>query len=115
MKRRYIGFAGHLIVAEYCRFHIATEIGDVLVSTVGAYQPPGHKRGEWETIGVARLYETMVFRLGTSFCSCGCGAREVESWSEIDFAGYNDVRAAEDGHEAMCQKYETEAVAASTA
>lgn len=111
-ERRYRGFAGHFCASEDCLFHITTEIGDVLVSTVGAYrvpQPHGrHRNGEpWGEIGMGRKYETMVFRMGSAVCSCGCGEREISSHNEIDFAGYNDVKSATEGHEAMCQKYET--------
>jgi hypothetical protein len=112
--RRHRGFAGHLIVSDYCRFHLSTEVGDVLVSTIGAYVSPSKPDG-FTTIGCGRLYETMVFRLGATVCDCGCGEREVASFGEIDFAGYNDPRAATDGHEAMIEKYEQILIAAPVA
>lgn len=35
----WFGHAGHLIVAQWCRFHLCTLIGDIMVSTVGEYVP----------------------------------------------------------------------------
>lgn len=105
MKRTYFGNAGHLIVGNWCRFHITTRIGDVLVSTVGEYYPrPDDAKPT--TIGVNRLYETMVFRVADgSECQCGCGL-PFHDGSEIDFAAYNDPKDANAGHERMCAKYE---------
>lgn len=94
----WFGHAGHLIVARWCRFHMATKVGDYLVSTVGEYWPerpvreihakvhdPGwlaakrHLLGDefdaaymrrfgFEEIGYGRKYETMVFR-ATKVCT----------------------------------------------
>jgi len=85
---KWFGLAGHLIVGRWCRFHMATQVGRVLVSTVGQYMPPeglmrsflelrgidhDSARGDSldhlfeETfrngvdIGCGRQYETMVF------------------------------------------------------
>lgn len=108
MKIKQLGFAGHLIVARDCRFHLTREVGNVLVSTVGAYDP-AHDRGKrkgWETVGCDRLFETMVFKLGGP-CKCKekCGARKVADWSELDFEGYNTAEAAQQGHEKMVRKW----------
>lgn len=111
MKRQYFGNAAHLCVSDECRFHIATKIGDWLISTVGDYVAPSDekKRGmdRYTEIGYNRKYETMVFRAaGGNSCACGCGLPEPDSLGEIDFAGYNTAAEANEGHEAMCQKYE---------
>jgi hypothetical protein len=109
--RRYLGFAGHLVVSDSCRFHLTTHIGDVLISTVGAYEAPviGFRpedpASRFTDIGYRRKYETMVFVLGDALCPCGCGERLVGNWSEVDFAGYNSPREATEGHEAMCVKW----------
>lgn len=42
---KWYGQAAHLIVGQWCRFHMATEIGPWLVSTVGAYVHPRHSGG----------------------------------------------------------------------
>ena len=36
---KWYGNAGHFIGSNSCRFHLCTEIGDFLVSTVGDYFP----------------------------------------------------------------------------
>ncbi len=95
---RWFGRAGHLIVADRCRFHLHTHVGPVCVSTVGEYFPLPD--GPMDEIGVDRLYETMVFRLGDDDAP--------SSWESIDFGGYNDLRGAEAGHLAMCRRWAEE-------
>jgi hypothetical protein len=98
MKRRYLGRAGHVIVSRDCQFHIHTHIGKWCISTVGEYYPRSiPSDGPPEPIGSGRVYETMVFNLRS---------RE-NRWANVDFAGYNDMRKAEEGHEEMCRKYES--------
>jgi hypothetical protein len=36
---RWFGHAGHFICAEWCRFHLCTQVGPYLISTVGEYVP----------------------------------------------------------------------------
>jgi hypothetical protein len=36
---KWFGSAGHLIVGQWCRFHLCTQVGDYYVSTVGEYWP----------------------------------------------------------------------------
>lgn len=100
---RWFGCAGHFICGHQCRFHLCTQVGDHLVSTVGDLW---HERGsreiharvrdpEWlarnqpllgddfdraymerfgyQEIGLGRLYETMVFRAGKPCDSRTCG------------------------------------------
>lgn len=92
---KWFGAAAHLCVGHWCRFHLATQVGNYLVSTVGEYWPERpvreshalvhdklwlskhqHLRGDkfdaaymerfgFETIGSERKYETMVFQAGT--------------------------------------------------
>lgn len=113
------GEAAHFICGRWCRFHMATEIGPFLVSTVGLYVHPRHAQGhegpeaEWlaahpdgEEIGSDHFYETMVFRV-TGYChskDCGCGLPTFDP-RELDFAGYKKRRAAREGHIAMCRKW----------
>lgn len=103
MTRRYFGSAAHLIVSNYCRFHLATQIGDVLISTVGEYYRT-HQSDVPTTIGCDRLYETMVFRV-TGQCECGCGL-PMHDGCDLDFAAYQHPTEANAGHEAMCQRWE---------
>ena len=95
---KWFGHAGHLIVGSHCRFHLCTQIGDYLISTVGEYWPEravreihasihdpawlvenGKLRGDtfdaaymnrfgYEEIGYQRKYETMVFKVSGKIC-----------------------------------------------
>jgi len=99
----WFGHAAHLIVGRWCRFHLATKVGEYLVSTVGEFWPErpvreihaevhdpawlaenvelkgdtfDHaymKRFGFETIGYERKYETMVFHAGERCQVPDCG------------------------------------------
>jgi hypothetical protein len=126
---KWFGNAGHLIVGQDCRFHLCTQVGSWLVSTVGEYLPDSpvreilaesrgiqlegrgdDRRYDWmrkagyEEIGYGRKYETMVFRAGSP-CDCGCGMPTPDDWGDVDMDGYNDAPAATAGHMALCEKY----------
>ena len=97
------GHARHLIVGRHCEFHLATRVGDYIVSTVGEYRGP-HPDGdgeyrEFETVGAARLFETFVFN------ASGDGFGEPTDYSEIDFRPANDHDTATANHMALCRKY----------
>lgn len=64
------------------------------------------KRFGFEEIGCGRKYETMVFPAGVpcSSLECGCGLPEIGG-SEEDVNGYNDAKAATQGHYEMCKKW----------
>lgn len=115
----WFGNNGHLCVGKWCRFHLTTKVGKYLVSTVGQYVHPRHSNGseraeaEWlkanwpgEEIGCGRTFETMVFEAGAPCAEekCGCGMPGI-SWSELDFAGYNNGKDATAGHMEMCEKW----------
>jgi hypothetical protein len=113
----WFGNAAHLITGRWCRFHLATKVGPWLVSTVGEYVHPRHgmgseqKEAEWEkenwpgeNIGLDRKYETMVFRAGEP-CSCGCGLPRAVDWDELEICGYNDAKAAREGHLRLCEEW----------
>ncbi len=109
-KWRWYGNAGHLCVGEYCRFHLTTRVGEFLVSTVGDYFPDSkvaeickHPKDNPQEIGCGRLFETMVF-LTTGPCPCGCGMPAIDA-AELDFSGYNDRKAANEGHLRMCREW----------
>ena len=98
---KWFGNAGYLIVGHMCRFHLCTQVGGYLISTVGQYWPERpsreihasvydpewlsrnrHRQGDdfdhaymkrfgYEEIGCGRTFETMVFRAGP-ICKCGC-------------------------------------------
>jgi len=134
---RWFGCVGHLIVGSYCRFHLCTQVGEFLVSTVGEYFPPegvreilASQRGVtlagrgdarerdyikklgFEEIGAGRTYETMVFRTTGDVChtpECGCGLPTVD-YSELDVNGYTTAGAATIGHLELCRAYASKTV-----
>lgn len=62
VKRTERGWAGHLCVSAYCRYHRNTllefEDKKIVVSTVGHYV---NSEGKIDSIGFERWYETMCF------------------------------------------------------
>lgn len=114
------GMVGHFICGQWCRFHLATEVGPWLISTVGLYVHPRHSGGRedaeskylrenpfGEDIGLNRKFETMVFRAGRK-CNngtCDCGLAIPNEMTKLDFDGYNTPGAANAGHLAMCEKW----------
>jgi hypothetical protein len=116
---QWFGNAAHLCVGQYCRFHLATKVGDYLVSTVGEYVHPRHSGGSertesiwlkqnWpgEDVGFGRKYETMVFMAGKPCDAKGCNCGMPESnGRELDFRGYNTAREATEGHMELCRKW----------
>jgi hypothetical protein len=115
----WFGNVAHFVCGQWCRFHLATKVGDHLVSTIGQFIHPRHSAGSeraevlWikdnpngEEIGYGRTYETMVFKAGKR-CEapgCNCGLPAI-SGSELDFRGYNDPGAATIGHMELCEKW----------
>lgn len=101
---KWFGFAGHLCVSNHCRFHMTTQVGPWLISTVGAYYPPHEpKRTEPEEVGLNRLYETYVFRAGEPCTTvlCGCGMPSIDG-HEIDSRAANSPGEAADYHMKLC-------------
>ncbi len=95
----WCGYAGHLIVAHRCAFHLHTRIGQAIVSTVGDYRR-GDKR---EPIGLNRDFETYVFLALDTERPEGVPL----NYSEIDSEGTNDSEESERQHYAMCEKWAT--------
>lgn len=99
---KWFGNAGHFICAQWCRFHLCTQVGTHLVSTVGelwpervsreihakVYDPAWlaenkYRKGDdfdaaymkrfgFQEIGFGRKYETMVFEAGKPCDVEGC-------------------------------------------
>ena len=69
------------------------------MSTVGDYRPRGD-RGERETIGDGRTFETMVFRLlSVADTRHRCCPRCPGGGVELDMVPYNSEEDAQLGHE----------------
>ena len=128
---KWFGNAGHFICGDLCRFHLATQVGPWLVSTVGQMFPDEGTREVFATsrgvelsgrgdarkfdymqkigyqeIGCGRTFETMVFRAGDPCASegCQCGLPNI-SGSELESDAYNDAGSATNGHMALCLKW----------
>lgn len=99
-RLQWFGQAGHFIAAEDCRFHLHTHVGRrYCVSTVGDYWPPHRVDPEGpETIGIGRLYETMVFPLTKD-------GTDVADWSGLEMAPYTTRDDADAGHARMVRKW----------
>lgn len=119
---KWFGHAAHFICGQWCRFHLATQVGKYLVSTVGLFVHPRHSDGketsefEWlkrnpngEEIGYERFYETMVFETGERCTAknCNCGLPSI-SGSELDMLGYKTAGEAAKGHLELCIKWATQ-------
>ena len=116
---KHFGSAGHFICGRWCRFHLCTQAGKYLISTVGEYVHPRHSgmsektEQEWlaknpygEQIGCDRLFETMVFVAGKPCKAkdCDCGMPEI-SGSELECLAANTRGEATRNHEKMVNKY----------
>lgn len=115
---KWFGHAGHLFVSYDCRFHLATQVGQFWISTVGEYRPEyaGYNSDNYELdkgkgIGIMwksaedkdyrdAIFETMVFPI-TGKHECGC-----PEWSpgEIDMDRYLTHTDAQRGHMELCLK-----------
>ncbi len=120
----------HFICAQDCNFHLATCVGNFIVSTVGEYFPPdgvreiiaksrgvtlkgiGDERRHsymtqigYEDIGYNRKYETMVF---PAMNVGGCCPYRPADHCEKDMVGYNDPESAFKGHMELCEKWSRE-------
>jgi|SRR6266853_2466893 len=121
--------AAHFICGNDCRFHLATYVGDYIVSTVGEYLPDSEvreiiasvkkiklegrgdirladfmKKCGYQDLGVDRKYETMVFK-GRKQDKHKCCPYRIEDYTEIDCNGYNKAEDAYKGHLELCEKW----------
>jgi hypothetical protein len=116
---KWFGTPGHFICSRWCRFHLCTQVGDYLVSTVGEYVHPRHSNGserteaEWlkvnwpgEDIGFGRKYETLVFNAGFPCSEPGCMCDMPDhDGMEIDSRGTNSRQEATANHMTLCEKW----------
>jgi len=108
---KWFGYAGHLIVSSQCLFHLWTQVGKYLISTVGNYCPNIGKpdtdkdRYKMKTIGAGKdsFFETYVFKYD-GMADCGC-CPEPEDWSEIDGDRSATAIEAQKIHMKYCLKY----------
>jgi hypothetical protein len=130
---KWYGHAGHFICSPWCQFHICTNVGKYLVSTVGEYMPDEtvreitaqskgvtlEGRGDaryadyMKKIGFTPMgagphcYETLVFKITQGKCEakdCGCNMPKV-SWSEVDGSRALTAGEATKLHMKFCDKW----------
>ena len=105
---KWFGFPGHFILSSRCKFHLTTQVGNKLVSTVGALTAKEHlgdmEISEFDDVGLGRKFETMVFHAGTpcDFESCNCGLPEIDG-CELHMMGANDADVAQRNHFLCCE------------
>lgn len=107
---KWSGLAHHLIGGANCRFHMATQIGNVIISTVGEYwldKASMEKLGEEGPleIGLGRTFETFVFKASDNLCTCGCGLNLIHDYTEIDSLAANTRAEATENHMKLCVKW----------
>jgi hypothetical protein len=101
---KWFGTPGHFCGAWDCRFHLCTQVGPWLISTVGEWMPDPRK--PCQELGSGRLYETMVFRAGEP-CDrrgCRCGKPKITG-HELDMTGTRFRGVAKENHMAMCYQW----------
>lgn len=100
---KWIGYAGHFCCAYKCKFILATEIGDVLISTVGDMHNDYYDN---KMIKVSKSYfETIVFNLSDKYYDDNTDIREPYYNKEVDCDYYDDAISARNGHMNMCKKW----------
>lgn len=98
---KWYGYAGHLVVAHRCAYHLCTRVDRYLISTVGAYfQNPLHN--VMTPLGGSSddFFETYVFK----FFGEKNGDPQTD-YNEVDSERYSTSRDAEIGHYRFCWKY----------
>ena len=98
---KWFGYPMHFICGRKCIFHLGTQVGQYVISTVAEYYDYEGKR---QPVGLNRWGETYVFRI-TGTQECGC---PQPAGNEIDGLGYGEhdsCTVMNDGHLAMCRKY----------
>lgn len=105
---KWFGHAGHFIGGYACRFHLCTQVGPWLVSTVGELAWSTHAKGSpFEDVGYGRKFETMVFKAGKTCraMDCNCGLPSLSPPTELAMRGYNTAGEATAGHLDLCHEF----------
>ena len=130
-----MGHAGHLIVSDKCRFHLATYVGKYVVSTVGEYWPEREIREIHAQVHDLKWLEKNKHLLGDYFDSAyfkrfgfqclGAGDESIYetmvfkakrskdkccpyvqiSGRDVEMKRYATAEEAHKGHLKMCEKW----------
>ena len=84
--------------SPHCIFHLATRVGNVMVSTIGANFPRRGGDGRMHRVSSGAYYETLVMECRGE----DTNGDPVLVMPELRRDTYLDSRAAEDGHREMC-------------
>lgn len=97
----WMGHAGHLCVADSCRFKLNTFVGRYIVSTVGEYYSANETKMQTLGAGDKTFYETMVFKARKSIQKC-CPYQAVIC-GEVEVRRYETAEEAQKGHLKLCE------------
>jgi len=106
-KWKWFGHPGHYCCADRCLFHLCTQVGKYLISSVG--EMPNSANTGLVDIGCNRKYEAMVFKWKNK-CNdkkCGCDMPEIIP-SELEMLPSNNRDDAQKNHMKLCKKYSNE-------
>lgn len=103
------GYAGHFMMCRDCQFHLTTEVGDFVVSTIGDYCPDGELTNRVEIIK-GYNFQTKVFQFMGYSCSDIClyvtrTPLNLNYSNAIETKNYNTAGEAQEGHRKLCQIY----------
>lgn len=111
----WLGFPQHFIMADKCQFHLATKVGDWIVSTVGQLVTDDMDEEKYDVkqnpdgiymkeVGAGRFFETMVFKAQEAECDCCEWEIEVGN-DRYDFpkGAYQTAGEARNGHREICE------------
>lgn len=102
----WFGHAAHYICARRCRWHLCTQVGQWLVSSVGDFRIKDDEA--MSPIGLEHFFETMVFRAEPNLCTapdCQCGMPKIVKWQEEEVLTYQTAGEAAAGHMRLCTKW----------
>ena len=105
-KWKWYGFPAHFICSSRCQFRMATEVGNYIISTVGAMRDATGNSPD-EQIGYGRTFETMVF-IAERHARCrdeACGCGMPDKGDEVETLPANTAGEAQKNHMKLCRKY----------
>jgi hypothetical protein len=105
----WFGNAAHFICADRCQFHLATFVGNYVISTVGEMYATEKDRlaGKKTTLGAGddSFYETYIFEWNGKRCACGCGLPGIVPTELDGSCRWATANEANQGHLAACRRY----------
>ena len=107
----WCGGPHHFVGRSNCRFHLATQVGLILVSTVGEYRPPS-SGGDMKPLGLAAdsFYETMVF-LVEDYPGQDCPIGQFTADGQVECVHSSTPTEASTAHRSMARRWSSLTVA----